>query len=322
MKDKFNITDNYLDSDCSSVVADDGSHILKMNNKTGEGMMTFYNVFPGIFIIYSDFHMQMCKSYFKTNSNILCIDHCREGIIEQKMEENEAYSYFEAGDLKVDRRVYHQGNIEFPLHHFHGVSICFELDQAAKSISSAMQGYQVNLYDIQKKYCDNKYPFVIKKNPCIEHIFAELYAIPQKIKDVYLKIKILELLLYLDVLELADDCREKTYFYKNKVEQVKAIHNFITENINEHYTLEYLSKRFCISLTTMKDCFKHVYGNSIFAYMRIYRMNRAAVLLKKNKEMSIAEIAGVVGYDSPGKFGTAFKDVMGILPLTYRKNKI
>ncbi|WP_431732285.1 helix-turn-helix domain-containing protein [Clostridium botulinum] len=96
----------------------------------------------------------------------------------------------------------------------------------------------------------------------------------------------------------------------------------MTENLHKHYTLDQLSKEFDIPLTSMKICFKNVYGNSIFAYMRFYRINMGAVLLRQNKGCSIAEIAGKVGYDSPSKFSTAFKDVMGVSPLIYRKNSI
>ena len=48
--------------------------------------------------------------------------------------------------------------------------------------------------------------------PSIDHIFQELYAVPEQIKLPYFRIKVLELLLYLDALELPKDA-EKPYFY-------------------------------------------------------------------------------------------------------------
>jgi AraC-like DNA-binding protein len=69
----------------------------------------------------------------------------------------------------------------------------------------------------------------------------------------------------------------------------------------------------------MKNCFKNVYGSPINTYMRIYRMNQAAVLLKKQSNMSVTDIAGIVGYDSPGKFSAAFKMIIGKSPFEYRK---
>ena len=116
-----------------------------------------------------------------------------------------------------------------------------------------------------------------------------------------------------------DNKEERPYFYKTQVEKIKAMHKLLTENITAHYTLDELAKRFDIPLTTMKSCFKSIYGNPIFTYMRIYRMNSAANLLREQKDLSIAQIAGMVGYDSPGKFSSAFKAVIGDTPLAYRK---
>ncbi|MEM1483484.1 AraC family transcriptional regulator [Oscillospiraceae bacterium PP1C4] len=280
--------------------------------------MTFYQVFPGVSVVYNDFHMQFCESGYRPACDMLCIDHCHEGRMEQEIEKV-GYSFVEAGDLKVDRRIHHTGHVEFPLQHFHGMSIIFQMEQATKSLPVEIKDFPVDLYAIQQKYCNDKHPFVIKGEPCIEHIFSELYTVPVKIKKHYLKVKIFELLLYLDALELSDNKEERPYFYKTHIEKIKAIHNLLIENLEAHYTLDHLAKRFDIPLTTLKSCFKATYGNSVFAYMRIYRMNYAASLLRQKLELSIAEIAGKVGYDSPGKFSTAFREVMGNTPLAYRK---
>ena len=69
-------------------------------------------------------------------------------------------------------------------------------------------------------------------------------------------------------------------------------------------------------------CFKSVYGSPIFTYMRNYRMNYAAALLKSDKSLKVADVAGLVGYDSPSKFTAAFHQTMGKTPLEYRKSII
>ena len=38
--------------------------VYKMKDITGEGIMTCYNVFPGVNLIYNDFHMENCFSEF------------------------------------------------------------------------------------------------------------------------------------------------------------------------------------------------------------------------------------------------------------------
>lgn len=47
-------------------------------------------------------------------------------------------------------------------------------------------------------------------------------------------------------------------------------------------------------------------------------MNKAAEYLK-NVNMSIIEIAKLLGYDNPSNFTRTFKNVFGLLPREYKK---
>ena len=71
----------------------------------------------------------------------------------------------------------------------------------------------------------------------------------------------------------------------------------------------------------MKQCFKGIYGVSMYAYMKEYRMNAAALMLKNTDEPVIA-VAGKVGYTNPGKFSAAFRSVLGVTPTEYRKSVV
>ena len=71
----------------------------------------------------------------------------------------------------------------------------------------------------------------------------------------------------------------------------------------------------------MKRCFKAIYGNTIGGWLLQYRMNQAAVMLQQQRKLSITEIAGKVGYDSPSKFSIAFRRVMGLSPTEYRSRR-
>lgn len=295
----------------------DGCSVYQFRNETGEGTITFYEVFPGVTLAYNDFHMKYYNSEFKPERDVFCIDHCREGRLEYPAAHN-AFSYVEAGDLKLDRRLNHTGRFEMPLSHYHGAMVAFDMDIASKNLSLEVRDFPVDLWALQKKFCSDIYPMVIHGNPSIEHIFSELYAVPEKIKRPYFKIKILELLLYLEALELPSKPFDKPYFYKTQVEKIKAIGAFITQHMEETFTQEALSERFEIPLTTMKQCFKTVFGATIGNYLTEYRMNQAAVLLKTKRNMSVAEIAGCVGYDSPSKFAIAFRKLMGMSPVEYR----
>lgn len=92
---------------------------------------------------------------------------------------------------------------------------------------------------------------------------------------------------------------------------MKLIHDFLIKNISKVYTIEELSEMFNISSTKLKHCFKAVYGEPIFSYMKSYRINHAAQILRTNKMIKIIDVAGMVGYDSLSKFSVAFKKKRG-----------
>lgn len=317
------MAEDYLHSEhmAALLAQSGGCSVYQLKNDTGDGTMTIYDVFPGVTLMYNDFHMSGYHSNFHTDDELFCIDHCREGRLECAANENSFY-YVQAGDLKMDRRIKHDGYFSLPLSHYHGITICFRLLEAARAIPEEIKDFPVDLFRLQQKYCGGSAPAIIREAPSIDHIINELYAVPEVIKRPYFKIKILELLLYLDALELPGAVSERPYFYKSQVEKVKAIQRLLTEDLQRHYTLEELSARFEISLTAMKNCFKSVYGHPVNTYLRIYRMNRAAVYLKQDKDASVTEIAGRVGYDSSSKFAAAFKAVIGTPPLAYRQSNV
>lgn len=302
----------------ATVIEDGRCAVYQFRNETGEGTITMYEVFPGVSLAYNDFHMRYYDSAFRPGRELLCIDHCREGRLEYPAKDD-AYSYVEAGDLKLDRRLTHTGHFEMPLSHYHGAMVSFDLEEACRSLPLELRDFPVNLCALRDKYCKDGHPSVLRAAPSVEHIFGELYAVPEKIKLPYFKVKILELLLYLDALELPECPEEKPYFYRTQVEKVKAIQAFLAEHMDESYTQEALAARFNISLTTMKRCFKSVFGSSIGDWLTEYRVNQAAVLLRTERTLRVVEIAGRVGYDSPSKFAIAFRRIMGLSPTEYRR---
>lgn len=295
----------------------DGCSVYQFRNNTGDGTMTCYEIFPGAMLCFNDFHVAYFDSDYMPGLDMFVIDHCREGKMEYLAAEN-AYAYVGAGDMKLDRRLTHTGRFTFPSSHYHGLTVAFDMTVASDALAKEVKDFPVNLRKLQDKFCPGRYPNVIREPDTAEHIFGELYQVPEKIRIPYFKIKIMELLLYLDALELPDKPIERPYYYKTQVEKVKSIQTFLAEHMDENYTLDELSSRFEIPLTGMKNCFRSVYGTSIKAWLTDYRMNQAAVLLRTDDKKNVAEIAGIVGYDSASKFAIAFRKIMGMSPLEYR----
>ncbi len=70
--------------------------------------------------------------------------------------------------------------------------------------------------------------------------------------------------------------------------------------------------------TNLKTKFKACFGCSITDYIIRKRVEQAQHFLMTT-ELSIAEIAQVVGYERPESFSSQFKKVTGLLPRDYRK---
>lgn len=150
-----------------------------------------------------------------------------------------------------------------------------------------------------------------------ESIFSAFYDQPEELRNAYLRIKTLELLLYLAKLEPSGR-NQMTQYQAEQVRVIREIHDLLASNMERRFTIEELSHKYLMNPTTLKAVFKSVYGESIAAHMKEHRMKKAAALLHES-DMSIAEIGRLVGYESQSKFTAAFKESYGCLPKEYRK---
>lgn len=297
----------------------DGCSVWQFRNETGDGTMTAYDVFPGVILSFNDFHMERYHSNYVPDRRILAIDHCREGRMEYSAGDGRI-GCTSAGDMKLDLRRQHTGEFIFPSCHYHGLTVAFDLDIIGQSLSEEVKDFPVAPEEIITRFSLGAYPRVLHGMKEADHIFGELYRVPEKTRIPYFKVKILELLLYLNAMTVPEDENEQPYFYRTQAEKVRAIRQFLIAHISENYTQEELSRRFDIPMTAMKTCFRSVYGEAIGAWLTGYRMNRAAELLRES-ELSIAEIGSRVGYDNAGKFTVAFKKTMKLTPSEYRRER-
>ena len=314
----FHSTD--MGDNLEEVVETEDCKVLRAHDPSGDGLMTIYRVFDGVYLMYNDFHMTHCYSRFNSSANIFSIDHCREGRIEHQTGDDMCY-YMGAGDLRLDRMAHHNGDAYFPVSHYHGITVGFFLDHAEKSVQEAMPDVSVDLAALAEKFCGKDGIYVLRKHPSIEHIFSELYNVPAKIRMDYFKIKVMELLVFLRALELSEHRDERPYFYSSQIEKIKAVHELLTDDLTKNYTTEELAKQFELSVAALKTGFKGVYGSPIYTYIRTHKMNMAASMLVTDRKKRIIDIASAVGYDNPSKFAAAFKEIFGMTPAEYRNDR-
>lgn len=294
----------------------DGAKIYKLKNKPDDCMLTCYSLFEGIELVYYDMHTQICDIDLIKGREILEINHCQEGRVEFEYKNGE-YLYLSADDLSIQKRGRNIRNSYFPIGHYHGISVMIDMTRVPRCLSCLLDDVLVTPTELVKKFCSNKTYTVMRENKSIEHIFSELYSVPENIKKGYLKVKVLELLLFLSGLEVTND-EERKYFSRSQVTAAKQAKEYLISHLDEQITIPQLADMLGISQTTLKICFKGVYGDTIHTFINNYKMQTAAVLLKET-DRSVLDIAGSVGYTNGSKFAGAFKKIMNVTPNEFRK---
>ena len=284
----------------------------------GNGIMTVYQVFPGIELIYDKIEATSCFCGIQTSYNVMEISHCREGRSECELQ-NGSYIYMGEGDLSVNVLSNHALKVGFPLKHYQGIDIVLQLDEVSRTLPSVIPDAPIDIYDLREKLCPNHECLIMRAKDKIEHIFSDLYSVPDSIQKPYFKLKVLELLLFLKVINVSESKERREYYAKSQIDIIKQIKQQITTQPSRRYTIEELAKEHGISRTALKSCFKGVYGTSIAAYMMAFRMQYAAVMLQQTTA-SVSDIAAGVGYKNQSRFAEVFKKIIGISPLKYRKN--
>ncbi len=310
-------------SNVQSVAENDNAHVLRIQSSTGEGYMTLYMVMKGVYVMFDEFHLESCESEFKNMENVFCIDHCRQGRIEHENLLGDKF-YMESGDLKLGRRINHSGSIHMPNGYYYGMTIGFEIGEAEKSIKSELSGVDIDIGAIVEKFSSDKEYFIrrdslLKNDEYIDYVLSEMYNIPKEIRMELFKVKIMELLLRLKMLDKTLYKDERLYIPASQAEKIKEVHKLIIDSPGKNYTVEVLSQKFGIPESTLRKNFREIYGSPIYKYIKKYKINKAAELLRTDSNLKISDVAESVGYDNPSKFAAAFKDVMGLTPLEFRK---
>lgn len=295
----------------------DGAMTYSFINKNGDSQMKVYNLSDGIKLTHHSVHTD--RSYLGTakKGNIIDIHHCREGRMEYS--QKDGYLYLMPGDLAIEIVKRNTKEFVFPLKHYHGITITINTDIAPKCFSCFLKDVDVQPIKVAQRLCSDRSCFVLRSKNYIEHIFSEMYSVPCENKKGYYKIKILELFLVLSGIDPNENKLTSCTVSDSQVELAKKVSSYIVSNNETPLTVTMLSRKFHVSETHLQNAFKGVFGVPVFSYMRIHKINAAALELVRT-DKTVMEIAGESGYDNASKFAAAFREVMNETPLEYRRS--
>ncbi len=132
---------------------------------------------------------------------------------------------------------------------------------------------------------------------------------------------------------IENNARLKNYFSQNSMlpdssidisirdkEFLNNIISSIEKNLsNSHFGVEELSKEIGLSTSQFYRRLKQLTGQIPNAYLRNFRLQRAAKMMRENTGTNIAEIMYEVGFESSSYFSTAFKKLLGCTPTEYQR---
>lgn len=288
-----------------------------ISNTTGTGQVTVCAIFPGAELCYNDMHLAFCNQEQATAPNIIEINYCRTGRYECSFGENSC-CYLAEGDFAVSAASRRKSACCFPLRHYHGITLLLDLDADDEEMRRCMAWFGIDTARIRQYICTGNRCCILRGNAAVGHIFSEMYAEFPPRNIGFLRLKVLELLLLLSRLETQSEVQQADYFSRHQVECAKQAAARMTEDLTAHHTIEELAREVGLSPTALKVCFRGVYGSSLYAYLRGYRLQTAQKLLTESR-LSVAEIAHRVGYENPNKFSSAFREVYQMTPTEYRK---
>lgn len=253
----------------------------------------------------------------KRMEQVIQINYCTEGQLLWEIEDNPCLR-LNPGDLSIHSMKFCTNSvISAPTGHYRGIVLCIDLSITAAAPPEVLKGTDIFTQILPNKYGQKDTVTLLPRSEETEHIFSAFNNQPDALRLPIHKMKALELILYLCGLELhsADSlaaCKPE------QIAMVKEIHDQLLQNMEQRITIEALSKKYLVNTTTLKTAFKAVYGTSIAAHIKEHRMECAAKMLRES-DLSIAEIAQAIGYDSQSKFAATFKCHYNMLPRDYRR---
>lgn len=159
-----------------------------------------------------------------------------------------------------------------------------------------------------------------KITPAMAQILQQILGCPYQgsAQHLYLESKALELLALQIAGLQADTPAPKSFKLKaGDLERVQYAREIVNTRLCDPPSLSELARQVGLNECTLKQGFRHLFGTTVFGYVRDCRMQQAQTLLHF-PHLTIAQVAAQVGYRNPEAFSTAFRRQYAISPKAYQ----
>lgn len=167
----------------------------------------------------------------------------------------------------------------------------------------------------ESRYCLYSFPENNGVLACMQSILREMHAREaeyQTVCQAYMEIILVQLMRNASVSVTQIHSR----FPTNR--QCAFVRHYIDQHYKENITLDQLSEKVSVNKYYMAHAFKREYGVSPINYMIACRIREGKRLLAET-DLSLSQIAAVLGFSSSSYFSQSFRNSEGISPTEYRK---
>ncbi|MGC6175078.1 helix-turn-helix domain-containing protein [Lacrimispora sp. 38-1] len=301
--------------ECTQVI--DGGIIYFYNRNYIIGKTTQYEIFDGIWLVYHDLVLNRPELYPLERDGFIQINYCISGRCELHYKKSKVF-YIGAEDFIVALLKSKQYKHCFPLGNYIGISIITTKEKLDHFLQVIFPSTKMTSSKLLIKLEEHAGYFVLANHSEIKSIIQEINQSNQEFFREKAIVKFAELILLLMNSDMELQTNKK-YYDKQMVNKVKHIKHEVTSNIELHVKIEEIAIQYQISAKAFSECFKEIYGKTYYAFVKEFRIKKAADLLQK-EDYTIGDISIMVGYQNASKFSKAFCDVMGVTPIYYRKN--
>lgn len=286
-------------------------------SQNSTGTITPLLMTPDIQILYNDLH---CSVYTNPGNdvtiptkNVYSIDLCYSGRCELWLSGNYDIvmnpGYVGLGGVEnIPSRFY------YPLGYYTGIKIFFNsriFDQP--EFAKFTGGFSWAPFEKRLE----KGAVIIQNNEELNKLIASLQELSgEKDIDRY-RLRLMEIFLLLGRIGLPD-IPTPSHMTRKQNEIAKEAHDQLAKHPEAAYKVQDIAEKLNVSVSSLNQYFRACYGDPIATWVRKYRLNLAADLLKAT-DRTIAEIATSVGYANISKFSAAFRRQFSMPPSAYRR---
>ena len=189
--------------------------------------------------------------------------------------------------------------------------------QPLEYIVLGIEGLELTLPDSgEARYCIYSFPDQNEVLACMQKILQEMQDRRPQYETLcmaYMDIIMVQLMRGASLSVTETQAR----FPSNR--QCAAVRQYIDQHYKENLTLDLLAEKVSINKYYMAHAFKREYGVSPINYLIACRIREGKRLLAET-DLSLSQIATVLGFSSSSYFSQSFRNAEGVSPTEFRKS--